>query len=907
MSSPPLDPSPPADGAQDPPSASTPTRQGDETSQQRAEGASDQDQDFASITIEFTIPAPTPAAEDQPASVGADQPSTNPVSDAEAPAAPGSSSGSSSQEEPPAPRPDRDAPLSAGNILALLSGDEPFGANSALSRIGPMGGDGNNGGSIFWTIRLRPDGLPSVGINPSGQESTPGAEGANGEPNNPARPNQPPPWLFPPFFNFFMPIRSEPRPDPEKAAELLRSLPTVDRSLLMRVDRIVAAQEMDTDMAEEDKGWKCGICLEGIDREETQRADKGEMVSSGQGSADTVADRQVGADAPAAALEGQPASASDAEPASSAMSTEATSTPTLEEEGTGVKSLPCNHLYHGKCLEPWFASKHTCPSCRLDLDPLQTLNTPADAPGSTLRPGATSNSRSRSPHPYARPDTPAGAGPVLGGSTPQAADASGEAPHRHFHPGPPGEAAGSGTSGDDNNRNDDGPHITFFWSAPAGGPGLPSGFNPFLPFPAHGSGPRQESISPMTSAPAPTNAAAQAEDTVQTGGEQSRATTQETSSTESGVGLTAPQASGRIFDAPTFTSPLAMGQRTSSAPFLPPLPVPHFHFGHANRAASPGRPDGPADSADPVTSEGINDENASMPAIRSLLDDGRPLPQRRPHITVIRTGSPGPGPALGVPGAGPGLPFPFPSTLLHRPVSPSPAGNAATEAATEVEAPAAQVAGALPDAPDGPTVPASANAPETDAPSAAPVATPRPFVAQSLESWTQEREKSLGWRCDASECVHAAALSVDGGETTLNSEEQVDAGKEMLDLYAALTPDAVPESEERSPKRQRLGTTSPGLDKEKPLVEVEPLVKYGKLGLLACPHRYHRTCIEQSERAAGRSGRQEMDKAGRVWVRCERCRKDGWVVGRREGLEGVDEEGAPSEKEVERLIAESAE
>lgn len=88
----------------------------------------------------------------------------------------------------------------------------------------------------------------------------------------------------------------ERRPDPEAAAELLRSLPTVEKGLFKRVERVLVAEQVQDGEEGEDRGWKCGICLEGV------------------------------------------------------------------EEGakeTGVKVLPCNHLFHGDCLEPWLTTNHT--------------------------------------------------------------------------------------------------------------------------------------------------------------------------------------------------------------------------------------------------------------------------------------------------------------------------------------------------------------------------------------------------------------------------------------------------------------------------------------------------------------------------------------------------------------------
>lgn len=42
----------------------------------------------------------------------------------------------------------------------------------------------------------------------------------------------------------------------------------------------------------------------------------------------------------------------------------------LEEE---VKKLPCNHIYHIKCLEKWMQNSTTCPKCRLYTGPTNPL------------------------------------------------------------------------------------------------------------------------------------------------------------------------------------------------------------------------------------------------------------------------------------------------------------------------------------------------------------------------------------------------------------------------------------------------------------------------------------------------------------------------------------------------------
>merc|ERR1712176_899719 len=33
-------------------------------------------------------------------------------------------------------------------------------------------------------------------------------------------------------------------------------------------------------------------------------------------------------------------------------------------EGQMVKTLPCIHFFHTKCIDPWLAQKDTCPECR---------------------------------------------------------------------------------------------------------------------------------------------------------------------------------------------------------------------------------------------------------------------------------------------------------------------------------------------------------------------------------------------------------------------------------------------------------------------------------------------------------------------------------------------------------------
>lgn len=36
-------------------------------------------------------------------------------------------------------------------------------------------------------------------------------------------------------------------------------------------------------------------------------------------------------------------------------------------EGRDVCEMPCQHLFHWKCILPWLSKKNTCPSCRFQL------------------------------------------------------------------------------------------------------------------------------------------------------------------------------------------------------------------------------------------------------------------------------------------------------------------------------------------------------------------------------------------------------------------------------------------------------------------------------------------------------------------------------------------------------------
>ncbi|WVF70899.1 hypothetical protein IAT40_005694 [Kwoniella sp. CBS 6097] len=829
---------------------------------------------------------------------------------------------------------------------------------------------------LLWSFTIRPDpagGLPSIGLhpppggqNPLGQLPFNIGAGGNGENDHADNAgNQtggqgtgqglPPPWLFPPFFNFFMPLRTEPQPNPEKAAELLRSLPSVTRVSLARVDRIVAAQEKDS--PPDEKGWKCGICLEGLSSEDDVKG-KGkakEGVSEAkEGETNTIeVDKKEDE---------------------------------KEEPGTGVKALPCNHLFHGDCLEPWFLTKHTCPSCRLDLDPLQTLHTPPTRQN-PLRPLATGagagSSRSRNAHPYARSNDTGNNNPNGGraSAAPAAPGLPAERPRTVTSPTPspsPGipTTTNNDSAGQGDNGQDHGPTITFFWSAPPGSAALP-GFNPFrFPFP-NAAAPRQESVSPMTvppseqqGQPSPRPASAL---------QSSESVTSTTAQAGESSGLAAPSTPGPIFDAPTFASPLQMASRSSPAP---------ADQQSQPESQTPAAAPAPVPNPSPIPTGPFGIAGASVSA---SADNNRLQPQRRPHITIIRTSSPGPPPAAGGPGAGP-LPSQFPFLPLPHhilaglgrnqnqnqnpnqnapsptpPPAPLPSATAsATESASDTRPPAASRTPTIVTAGSAGTAEGNADSDQT-------TAATKPFVPESLENWILDRERALGWRCDAPDCYYyeppLSEINEGGGDVQMGEVEQADDeaaedGKEMMSVYAVnqpwdrslatrnLTggttedpPLDVPEiriqddGDETGDMSSGLGvsitpTTQSSAEQHTVVGRASPTqgeVGRNSLASLTCPHRYHRKCASRlarltsppSSSAIASASASATEDDGRLRIKCAKCQKDGWMtvgptkndpvsemkvcregVREREGEgEEEDEDYAPSEREVESLIA----
>ncbi|KAL8595439.1 hypothetical protein ACOMHN_024138 [Nucella lapillus] len=44
------------------------------------------------------------------------------------------------------------------------------------------------------------------------------------------------------------------------------------------------------------------------------------------------------------------------------------------EDGDCLRSIPCRHHFHSRCLDEWLKRKATCPSCRHNLRPRRVDN-----------------------------------------------------------------------------------------------------------------------------------------------------------------------------------------------------------------------------------------------------------------------------------------------------------------------------------------------------------------------------------------------------------------------------------------------------------------------------------------------------------------------------------------------------
>ncbi|KAL7418879.1 hypothetical protein Q5752_006563 [Cryptotrichosporon argae] len=661
---------------------------------------------------------------------------------------------------------------------------------------------------ISWTIQVVAEG------EGEGEGAGGGSDGGS-DPSNAAAPSPPvfllDPRMFPggvpPFFQFMGQAQAPGRPDPAKAAELLKSLPTVARALMRRLDKIEAAESDDGA-----SGWRCAVCLDGAE-------------GGGEG------------------------------------------------DDTGVKALPCHHLFHATCLEPWFSTKHTCPTCRLDLDPMHTLEPPRRV---FSRPGPTGTARAQ-PHPYQRPSRP---------SSPSSRPSS-----RPQTPGPPvgnAESAEPSVSGLTSSSDSlSVPAVDTSTTAETLRPPqrilspLPLRASPqpldFAALAAHAfaSSPRPELAAAPSPAPGTDASSSLAP---QPAPSPLPLGTASIVSTEPSATRPAAPSAANLFAAsmnanPSFTHyslpravrsvqvtmrPARLNVRPSPPPAGPSGPSDGLQDGHAADVAPvdvalPSRrpdasstipqfvSDGPAFAQQPDAATG-------RPALLTLplpaAPDEAPLDQATippaptptlPPMTVPGesgdTSAPPPRPQhhpRHPPQRAHRLPFPFPFLLPPGLPLGGPRGGRLASGPSET-------AGA--DAADAPAA-EDAQRPPRSRPQSPRATLPEP--KETLEAWTIQRERSLGWRCDAVECGHADAAAA--------------AEAQGADAEAA-------------PHAGGSGSAALGEGARDAFLRVE-----GADGPV-CQHRWHRACLE----SAGRSAGHWRGDADRVWVRCDRCRRDGWV------------------------------
>ena len=595
-------------------------------------------------------------------------------------------------------------------------------------------GSGDQGGPLplpFGEVFFHSPFLPSVPMTHEGGQPRVGraADLAPDSipPENTAGPSRPhrhhrhPPHMPPANFGFFMQVpffgHQEPRADPEAAAELLRSLPDVPLGLFSRVQRIVVAEQAHEGGVddEEELGWRCGVCLDGLD-------------------------------------DG------------------------LREKGeTGVKCLPCNHLFHEACLSPWFQTNHTCPTCRLDLDPLDTLKHSEDR-----------MPRFVPPMPFGRPrHGPYGAAPR---------DPAQPGTHTTEVPADPTATT-----------------FTFVWGPPPGQWRTPEAVQPVEP--AQTGVPNMESEL----------------DVPEQSGQRAATTSNDRLDVETEQTLPGPLRSSPM----PMTSPMS---RSVSAPgsgtFEPPssqrsIPRPDGRPGPQRRPHITAVPTLPSFAVRPSqNTERSNDNAPQAPRTPPPQEGSRP---RTPPGQIS------PRPELRVP---PSQPLPHFHVVMNwgpPPTGPTPLSGQ-NQAAPSVPGDQSGVQPPLSRVGIFPFPPQRGTVPPRQRPS--PPTTKKVVVRESLDDWVTNREKILGWRCDALDCSCAPT----------NDEPDIVAGKDqIISIYSPLQ-----------------FTLNGGEGKE-------------GFELHACEHRWHRACLESTARSCGRWKEGEDEDIEKVWVRCERCRKDGWI------------------------------
>ena len=266
--------------------------------------------------------------------------------------------------------------------------------------------------------------------------------------------------------------------------------------------------------------------------------------------------------------------------------------------------------------------------------------------------------------------------------------------------------------------------------------------------------------------------------------------------------------------------------------------------------------------ASPVSVQAADQAGSSAEQASPRQGSQPPHPERRPHITFVHG-------SMGVPHSNSPHHHHHHRVIHHHGPPPQIVGGHAPnlQVFLNVSRPDDQPVHresttTIPVLPEGPT-----NAPGPAVPTpGVDAASSYPLVPQSLDSWAEQREKALGWRCDGTECLIAPSTDPDG-DVAMQDEDVSPEGKELLSIFSP---------SQSAFLRQESNNTQ-------------------NFVMLTCEHRWHRTCLETAERSSGR-GVWRANPDGRIWVRCQRCRRDGWVS---------DVEGTPSEgehAEVERMV-----
>lgn len=654
--------------------------------------------------------------------------------------------------------------------------------------------------------------------------------------------------------------RSHLTPDPERAQELLRGLKDPGLDLLMRLDRVLCAENGGSPNGLEGEGWKCAICMEGHEdgnSEATGKASSSSTPMERQSTAGTVEDIEM----------------SDVERMLSGEPSKAKSF-----KGTGLKAFPCHHIFHETCIEPWLQSKTTCPTCRFDIDPLSTtLRLPASMQRTNpLRPApvrpATGDAR-QNQNPYGpRPATPQGAAVQRAQQATQGGAAQQAQPAQQAQQAP---APGGGL----NVQNAGGPFGMF-------GPSIrhTAARNPASP----GSG--QGHQQPLPEFPVVSNPAEIAAIQRQMADRRMRGF----------IGPSGPRVS-------LLPRPQNNGRaELDGGPFVPPALLDYI-----NGRPAPARNDATRDGSEtPRIPSPPTIDRQAQPAGDADNDPAPNGPAAALNATAPAAAGPPPPPPIQLPQPPAGDQGPLQSlTFTFDSGNMPPAfANAIFRslmnggATVPVEGFAPGMANnnnnnggeagphAAPAAPNAPAI-AGANAntginaaqpppaatgaaqPAARPPSPPPrVRGPKPWVIPShketLQEWVAGREKALRWRCDDPVCIHAPPEHFHVGDGEADDGDDSSEVDGEWRTWQPLPSDASGLVAIRA--MEELHVNRPTSEETAAAAEAARQQR--------CPHTYHPQCLKISCLSSNWWLEDPAEHGEKIWLRCPKCRKQGWVT-----------------------------